>query len=89
MSVETDRGFVSGSCHDKPMTLINPDLKGLYTRIYSDEPWPVPLPRPEKVCFGWNPRFETTSGGCSPKEKIIEVNVIYRDRSSVESSSTS
>jgi len=27
----------------------------------------------------WNRRFETTDGACYPKEKIIEVNVIYRD----------
>ena len=27
--------------------LINPDLKGVYTRIYSEVRWPAPLPRPE------------------------------------------
>ena len=56
------------------MTLIN-----LYTRIYSDVRWPAPLPRPEDVRLCWNRRFETTDGACYPKEKIIEVNVIYRD----------
>jgi hypothetical protein len=25
------------------------DLKRLYTRIFSDLPWPAPLPRPEEV----------------------------------------
>ena len=61
------------------MTLINPDLKGLYTRIYLGEPWPAPLPRPEEVGFCWNHRFDTTRCICYQKEKIIEVNVIYRD----------
>jgi hypothetical protein len=37
------------------------DLKRLYTRIFSDLPWPAPLPRPEEVRFCWNYRFETTS----------------------------
>jgi SprT-like family protein len=63
----------------KAMALTVPDLKGLYTRIYSDVRWPVPLPRPEDVRLCWNRRFETTDGACYPKEKIIEVNVIYRD----------
>jgi hypothetical protein len=67
----------------------DPDLKGLYTRIYSDVRWPAPLPRPEDVRFGWNPRFETTSGVCYQKGKIIEVNITYRDPGSVENSSTS
>jgi hypothetical protein len=64
--------------HGEAMTR-DPDLKGLYTRIFSDLPWPAPLPRPEEVRFRWNHRFETTDGACYPKEKIIEVNVIYRD----------
>jgi len=55
------------------------DLKRLYTRIFSDLPWPAPLPRPEEVRFCWNYRFETTSGVCYQKGKIIEVNLTYRD----------
>jgi hypothetical protein len=31
------------------------DLKRLYTRIFSDLPWPAPLPRPEEVRFCWKP----------------------------------
>ena len=65
--------------YGKAMGLTVPDLKGLYTRIYSDVRWPAPLPRPEDVRLCWNRRFETTDGACYPKEKIIEVNVIYRD----------
>ena len=61
------------------MALTVPDLKGLYTRIYSDMRWPTPLPRPEEVRFCWNHRFETTSGVCYQKGKIIEVNITYRD----------
>src|SRR6266566_6582085 len=68
------RGAVSGSCHDKAMTLMN-----LYSRIYSHVRWPAPLPRPEEVRFCWNHRFETTSGVCYQKGKIIEVNITYRD----------
>jgi hypothetical protein len=58
---------------------VHPDLKGLYARICSDVRWPAPLPRPEDVRLCWNHRFETTSGVCYQKGKIIEVNVIYRD----------
>jgi SprT-like family protein len=63
----------------KAMALTVPDLKGLYTRIYSDVRWPAPLPRPEDVRFCWNPRFETTSGVCYQKGTTIEVNITYRD----------
>ena len=56
------------------MTLIN-----LYTRIYSHVRWPAPLPRPEEVRFCWNHLFETTSGVCYQKGKIIELNITYRD----------
>jgi hypothetical protein len=56
----------------------DPDLKGLYTRIFSDLPWPAPLPRREEARFRWNHRFETTFGVCYPKDKIIEVNVVFR-----------
>ena len=65
--------------YGKAMALTVPDLKGLYTRIYSDVRWPAPLPRPEDVRLCWNRRFETTDGACCPKEKIIEVNITYRD----------
>ena len=57
----------------------DPDLKGLYTRICSDLPWPAPLPGPGDVRFCWNHRFETTSAVCYQKRKIIEVNFTYRD----------
>src|SRR5207245_10115212 len=51
----------------------------MYTRIYSHVRWPAPLPRPEEVRFCWNHLFETTSGVCYQKGKIIEVNITYRD----------
>jgi hypothetical protein len=59
--------------------MASPDLKGLYTRIYSDLPWPPQLPRPEEVHFRWNHRFVTRSGVCYQEVRIIEVNVVYRD----------
>ncbi len=43
--------------YGKAMALTVPDLKGLYTRIYSDVRWPAPLPRPEEVRFCWNHLF--------------------------------
>ena len=64
--------------HGDAMTR-DPDLKGLYTRIVSDLPWPAPRPGPEEVRFRWNHRLETTSGVCYQKGKIIELNITYRD----------
>ena len=62
------------------MTSSDPRLKATYTWLYLTLPWPAPLPRPEEVRFCWNRRFRRTRGACQRKDKIIEINVIYRDR---------
>ena len=55
-------------------------LKATYTWLYLKLPWPAPLPRPEEVRLCWNPRFSRTRGSCDRRNRIIEINVIYRDR---------